>query len=482
MDYAGSQFDAEWRSLVFPPDHVNPEPRRRYHLVVIGAGPAGLVISIAAAGLGAQVALVEKTAMGGDCLNVGCVPSKALLEFTAAAQGLADFDAAFAHLRAVRAAIAHHDSVARYTSAGVDVFLGSARFVAARASGVDGPTRYGRRFVIATGSRAALPPIPGLADARPLTNETLFDLKSRPARLAILGAGAIGCEMAQAFARLGSSVNLIERFDRVLPGEATKASPVVANALATAGVTLHLGATVEAVEHSGARVRIRTDTETLNADRILVAAGRRANTDDLNLAAAKVDLDDSGLISVDDKLRTTNARIFAAGDVCSPRQLTHNADAQARVVVQNALFSATASTRRHIVPHCTYTSPEVAQVGPLDSELESRNVAFDRYWVEYADIDRGRAQGDADGFAEVLTEKGGDKILAATIVGRDAGEQIAAICIAMSNGLGLGRLAKTILPYPTRAEFLRRLADTYNRGRLTPTIARAISAWFKWTS
>ncbi len=481
LQYPGIQYDEAWRRLVYPGDYRNPLPKARYHLVVIGAGPAGLVTAIAAAGLGADVALIEKTAMGGDCLNVGCVPSKALLEITAARDSQTDFDTAFAWLREVRAGISRHDSVERYTQNGVDVFLGRARFVDGRRIEVGGVELRARRFVIATGAHPVIPPIRGLAEAEPLTNETVFDLRECPARLAILGGGPIGCELAQVFARLGSEVHVLEREHRLLPTEHADASERVEHALRDAGVSLHLDATVESVEGHGARTQVKTRSGTLHVDRILVAAGRRANTDELNLAAAGVQIDENGLLVVDDRLRTSNRRIFAAGDVCSTAQFTHNADAHARIVVQNALFAPTASTRKLVVPHCTYTDPEVAQVGPHRTALEARQVPFDNYRVEFGDLDRGRVQGDTQGFAEVLTERGNDRIIGATIVGRDAGEQLAGICIAMTHGVGLGALAKTVLPYPTRSEYLRRLSDICNRGRLTPRVKSLMGHWFRWT-
>ena len=281
--YPGAVYDQAHRNLVCPPDYRNPTPQNRYHIIVIGAGPAGLITAIAAAGLGAKVALIERHAMGGDCLNVGCVPSKALLEFTAHHRGAAAFDDAFAWLRQVRASIAHHDSVARYSEAGVDVFLGDARFIDDQTVQVRDQRLSGRRVVIATGARAAVPPIPGLGEASPLTNETVFDLTQRPQRLAILGAGAIGCELAQVFARLDVAVHVFEMAPRVLPAEHQDASGLVADALTNDGVTLHLGAPVERVEHSAAGAMITTANQQVQADQILVALGRHANTDDLNL-------------------------------------------------------------------------------------------------------------------------------------------------------------------------------------------------------
>lgn len=478
QDYPGASDDRRWRELVFPQDHQNPKPRRKYHLVVIGAGPAGLITSIAAAGLGARVALVERQAMGGDCLNVGCVPSKSLLEFTRRNRG-ASFNEAFAWLRRVRQEIAHHDSVERYRGRGVDVFLGSAQFRDDTSLQVKEHRLVARRFVIATGARAAFPPIPGLTDCDPLTNESFFDLTEPPRHLAILGAGPVGCELAQAMARLDIEVHLFEMADRVLPGTTAQASAVLARALESDGVTLHAGSQVSRVTIDGGRPTLHGTGTSITADRVLVAAGRRANVEKLNLDRVGVELS-GGLIAVDDKLRTTNKKIFAAGDVCSRLQLTHHADAHARIVVQNALFAPTASTRKLVVPHCTYTDPEMAGVGTTATELEQQGIPFDRYQLEFADLDRGKTEGDQDGFVEVLTARGRDTILGATLVGHDAGEQIAPLCLAMSNGLGLGAISKAVLPYPTRAEYLRRLADQYNRTRLTPLAQTLMKTWFRY--
>ncbi len=481
LSYPGSHFDQEHRALVFPEDYRNPTPQGRYHVIVIGAGPAGLVTAIAAAGLGAKVALVERHAMGGDCLNVGCVPSKALLEFTRQRRGADEFDAAFTWLRRVRAGIAHHDSVDRFSDAGVDVFLGEALFIDDQTVQVREQRLSGRRVVIATGARASLPPIPGLPDADPLTNETVFDLHQRPASLAILGAGAIGCELAQVFARLDVRVHVFEMAPRVLPLESPAASELIAAALTEAGVSLHLGAAVDEVQAGRPGLQtVRAGNTQVQVERILVALGRRANTQDLNLDVVGVQTEKNGLIKVDRRLRTTNPRVLAAGDVCSQLQFTHNADAHARVAVQNALFAPTASIDKLVVPHCTYTDPELAQVGASAAHLDQQGKPFDRYRVDWTELDRGRTETDARGFAEVLTTQGGDRILGATLVGHDAGEQIAPICLMMSNGLGLAALGKTILPYPTRSEYLRRLGDAYGRKRLTPFVARLFKGWLKW--
>lgn len=479
--YPGEAFDGDWRAALAPQDYQNPTPADWYHLVIIGAGPAGLIAAIGAAGLGARVALIEKHFMGGDCLNVGCVPSKALLEATAKPNP--QFDTAFAWLREVRAGIAPHDSVERYSELGVDVFLGAAQFEDESTVVVNEQKIRGRRIAICTGATASIPPIPGLREADPLTNETIFDLTTQPQRLAILGAGAIGCELAQVFARLGTQVHLFELAPRVLPLESERASTVLADALAAESVALYLGAGVSEVTidaAGGAPYVVAAGDVSVPVDRVMVALGRRPNTADLALDRAGVEVDERGFIVVDDKLRTGNSNVYAAGDCASQLQFTHHADAQARALVQNTLFAPTASVAGLVVPHCTYTHPEVASVGASTAVLDAGGVSFDTYEFAFGDLDRGRAEDDRVGYAQVFTKRGSDKILGASIVGHDAGEQLAPICLLMSNGWGLSAASKTVFSYPTRSEYLKRLADAYNRTRLTPLAARLMRAWLGW--
>lgn len=478
MNHDGIDQNAIWRELVFPANHRNPVPQGRYNLVVIGAGPAGLITSIAAAGLGARVALIERHAMGGDCLNVGCVPSKTLL--AAASAGL-DFDAAMQRVRAVRTAISHHDSVERYTKAGVDVYLGSASFVDAHRIRVGEQTLETRRTVIATGARAAMPEIPGLDRIDARTNETIFELERRPARLAILGGGPIGCELAQAFAGLGVQVYLVQNQPRLLPNEDEDAANLVAAALQRSGVQLHLGASVTAARRDGDVRQLTLDGgATLEAEEVLVAVGRRRNLEGLGLEQAGVRWDPRAGIVVDAQLRSSHPHVFAAGDVCSKLQFTHNADAQARIVIRNALFMGRARADRLLVPWCTYTHPEVAHVGATKRELAATQTPHDVLRVNFADLDRGRTDDAGEGYAEVLLQRGSDRLLGATIVGRDAGEQLAPLLVMMNAGLGLGSLGSLVLPYPTRSEYLRRLADAWNRQRLTPRTAGLLAAWLRW--
>lgn len=476
LNYPGADFDELALRLLSPEDYQNPLPQSRYHLVVVGAGPAGLISAIGAAGLGARVALIERHRMGGDCLNVGCMPSKALLSFSK--QGHADFQQAFAWLREVRAGIAPHDSVQRYSEAGVDVFLGDAAFNDAGGICVNSTPLNARRIALCTGASAAVPPIPGLAAANPLTNETVFDLTAAPESLAILGAGAIGCELAQALARLGVKVSLFEVADRVLPNETVLASEAVAAALIAVGVDLYLGQGVEAIRDQGTVV---CGDQTVSCERVLVALGRKPNTDALNLAAAGVRTDAQGFVMTNEKLQSSNKKIFAAGDCTARLQFTHHADAQARVLVQNALFAPTAKVDGLIVPHCTYTDPEVAAVGANPLQLQQQGVPFDTFAFDLNELDRSRAdprvQNGSVQQAEVYTRQGTDKILGATIIGYDAGELLAPICLMMSNDLGLGAAQKTVFSYPTRSEYLKRLGDAYNKQRMTPTVAKLFQWW-----
>jgi len=481
-EYPGADFDAIWQSALKPSDYTNPDPQPRYHLAIVGAGPAGLIAAIGAAGLGAKVALIERHTMGGDCLNVGCVPSKCLLDYSTKHPG--DFDGAFAWLREVRAGIAPHDSVARYTELGVDVFLGNAVFSKNGKLDVDGVEINARKYALCTGASASVPPIPGLRESEPLTNETVFDLREKPQSIAILGAGAIGCELAQAFARLDVAVHLFELADRVLPLESPRASQAVADALTAQGVTLHLGEGVSEVKREGdsasPSVTITAGTNQIKAERMLVALGRSPNTRGLNLEDVGVEIDKRGFVAVDEKLRSSNKDVFAAGDCAAQLQFTHHADAQARALVQNALFAPTAKVDGFVVPHCTYTTPEVASVGESEASLVAAGIEFDSYEVAFNELDRGRAENDDTGYAQVFCAKGSDKVLGASIVGHDAGEQLAPLCLMMSNSLGLAAASKTILPYPTRSEYVKRLGDAYNRTRFTPRAQSIAKAWFRW--
>lgn len=478
-----------------PSDWVNPKPEDRYNLVVVGAGTAGLVCAAGAAGLGAKVALIERRLMGGDCLVTGCVPSKTLLHAArmvadarhASEAGIqvdnisVDFGAVMQHVRAVRGEISLHDSAERFRKLGVDVFFGDAHFTGEDTVEVKGATLRFGKAVVATGARAAFPPIAGLAESDCLTNETVFSLTKLPGRLLVIGGGPIGCELAQAFCRLGSSVTLVESTAEILPREDTDAAAIVAHALQRDGVELWRSAVVDRVERRGAvwNVLVRTveHERIVPFDEILVCTGRTPNMDNMGLDRAGVRFDAGGIV-VDDYLQTTNPHVFAAGDVCMTQKFTHAADATARIVIQNALFGMFGKKRASMltIPWCTYTDPEIAHVGLSERDALKRNIAIDTIHVEMKSMDRAITDGERAGLLKIHVAKGTDRILGATLVGRNAGDIISEITLAMTNKIGLAKFAAVIHPYPTRAEIVKRAADQYNRTRLTPNVRRFL-AW-----
>jgi pyruvate/2-oxoglutarate dehydrogenase complex dihydrolipoamide dehydrogenase (E3) component len=483
---------------VHPADWVNPTPSGRYNLVVIGAGTAGLVSAAGAAGLGARVALVERHLLGGDCLNVGCVPSKTLISaarVAAQARGAGafgvrvagvevDFPAVMERMRRLRSRIAPNDGVERFSRLGVDVFLGQARFTSPTTVEVDGRTLEFARAVVATGARAAAPPISGLAEVGYLTNETLFWLTALPRRLVVIGAGPIGCEMAQTFCRFGSEVTLIEATSHVLQREDADAVALVERQLERDGVRLVRDARITRVERLGGEkvvhyeyeVEASARREDVRCDEILVGVGRAPNVEGLGLTDAGIAHDRSG-VTVNDYLQTTNPRVYAAGDVASRYKFTHTADAAARIVLQNALFGGRRRASALHVPWCTYTSPEIAHVGLNEQEARARGLAVTTLTTQLEDVDRAILDGEAEGFVRIHLKAGTDRILGATIVAAHAGEMISEITVAMAGGLGLGTIARAIHPYPTQAEAIRKTGDAYNRTRLTPFLKRLFARW-----
>ena len=490
-----------------PDDWQNPEPAARYHLVVIGAGTGGLVSAAIAAGLGARVALVERHQMGGDCLNTGCVPSKRMIRSarawhdarTAAERfngpvvtGTGEFNAVMDRMRRLRASLSRADSAARFRELGVDVFFGDAAFTASDSvavkgsDGVDAMLRF-RRAVIASGGRASVPPIDGIASAGFLTNETVFEIETLPARLLVIGGGPIGCELAQAFARLGSAVTILDSGAQLLPREDPEAARIVEVALAADGVTVvHAAKVVAARNDAGART-IRYEqagrTVEITGDAILLATGRAPNVSGMGLDRAGVSFDEKG-ITVNDRFRTTNHRVFAIGDCASKFQFTHAADAQARLAVPNALFYGLGGGKgsRLVMPWCTYTSPEVAHVGLTAADVAAAGDAVETVTIPFTEVDRAVLDGDDEGFLRVYLKRGSDRILGATLVADHAGEMISEVTVAMVNGVGLGGLGKTIHPYPTHAEAVRKAADAHRRSRFTPRVKRVFGWWFRVTS
>lgn len=487
-----------------PPQYQNPRAEGRYNLVVIGAGTAGLVGSIAAAGLGGKSALIERHLLGGDCLNWGCVPSKAIIRSArvmgelrkAAELGIhvpdgvqVDFPAVMARMRSLRADISHDDSMARLQREGVEVFLGEARFTGPDTVEVfDGVERQTLRFakaLLAAGGRARDLPVPGLAEAgSAITNETLFQLTEQPRRLAVIGGGPIGAEMAQTFARLGTEVTIFIRDNAFLPKEDRAAAAVVEAAFRRDGVEFICGADLQQVtlSETGKVLHYQQTGQPgqLEVDAILVSVGRVPNVEGLNLEAAGVAYTPQG-VTVDDTLRTTNPRIYAAGDVAVKHQFTHMADAAARIVLQNALFPGPKKKLSDLViPWTTYTDPEVAHVGRYAHELDAAGIAYDVFHKALSEVDRARTDGETEGFVKVLVRRGSDQILGATIVASNAGEMINEITLAMVAGLGLKTLSTVIHPYPVQSEAIKKIADGYNRTRLTPTVKRVFETWLSW--
>ncbi|MBI5248740.1 MAG: FAD-containing oxidoreductase [Desulfomonile tiedjei] len=487
-------------SNVHPHGWANPRPPERYNLVVIGAGTAGLVTAAGAAGLGARVALVERHLMGGDCLNYGCVPSKALIRSSRAyaeirasknygievSDGIKiDFSSVMERLRRLRAGISHHDSAQRFKDLGVDVFLGHASFTGPNTIEVDGRSLHFKKAVIATGARAVHPGIKGLAEAGFLTNETVFSLTTRPSRLAVIGGGPIGCEMAQAFQRLGSQVILFHKNDHILDREDSDAAEIIQNRFIREGVMLILNSDLKEVELvNGDKVihfEVGGKRDSVVVDEILVGAGRAPNVEYLNLEAAGVQYDTRKGVFVDDYLRTTNPAIFAAGDISMSHKFTHTADAAARIVIQNALFKGSKKLSALTVPWCTYTDPEIAHVGMYERDAEKQGIAVDTFVRPLAEVDRAMLDGEDEGFVKIHVKKGTDKILGATIVAAHAGEMISELTLAMVGKLGLGTISGVIHPYPTQAEAIKQAADAYNRTRLTPLVKTLFTKWLYWT-
>jgi len=488
---------------VHPTVWENPEPAGKYNLVVIGAGTAGLVTAVVAAAVGAKVALIEKHLMGGDCLNVGCVPSKGVIRASrawaevrnAAEFGLHipdgvkyDFAAAMARMRKLRARISHNDSVHRYKKLGVDVFIGQGQFSGPDTIEVAGKTLQYVRAVICTGARAAAPPTPGLEQAGYLTNETIFTLTEVPSRLAVIGAGPIGCELAQAFARFGSKVHLIEAMHGIMPNEDRDAAEIVHESMLREGVkVLCCGKDLKVGTTDGGK-RLTVDSHgqpyDITVDEILVGVGRTPNVDGLGLETVGVEYDKTG-VNVNDRLQTTNQRIYAAGDICSRYKFTHAADAMAQIVIQNALFPhpfglGYASADSLIMPWCTFTEPEVAHVGMYEAEAKKQGVEVDTFTFKLDEVDRAILDGEEEGFARVHVRKGTDKILGATIVAAHAGEMISEFTVLMKAGLGLSTITGTIHPYPTQAEVIKKVANAWRKTTFTEGRKRFLTKLFAW--
>jgi pyruvate/2-oxoglutarate dehydrogenase complex dihydrolipoamide dehydrogenase (E3) component len=490
------EFNKKLVENAHPPDWVNPKPSGRYNLVVIGAGTAGLVAAAGAAILGARVALVERHLTGGDCLNYGCVPSKALIRASRAAHGVTEarefgvetspatieFGDVMRRLRRVRAEIAPNDSVKRFAGLGVEVFLGHGHFTGKRSLEVEGERLEFSKAIIATGGRAAVPPIPGLAEAGYLTNETVFSLTTLPRRLIVIGGGPIGCELAQAFARLGSQVSLVSHLPRLLPKEDADVATLLEKQFHSEGIDLVLGANVERAEKSAVGKILIVDggqgKQTMVGDEILLAAGRVPNVEGLNLEAAGVKYDANG-VTVDDHLRTSNPRIFGAGDIASRFHFTHAAEALGRVALQNALFFGRKRASDLVIPWCTYTNPEIAHVGVNEEYVRKSGAELKTLTLPFSENDRAVIDGDTAGLARVHFNAKGGRLRGATLVSSHAGESIGELAMAIQRKIKVGDLSGVIHPYPTEAEIIKRLGDASMRGRLKPWMKRALVKMFE---
>ena len=473
-----------------------------YDLVVIGGGTAGLVTAAGSAGIGARVALVERARLGGECLWNGCVPSKAIIAAARAAADArasarfgvntgtveVDFAAAMQWVHDAQQRIAPHDSPERFRALGVDVIQGEARFTGERTIAVDGRQLDAKRIVIATGSAPAVPPIPGLRDVPFLTNETIFSLTTQPRTLLVLGGGPIGLELAQAFARLGTAVYVIEAAPRLLPREDQELAALLGDRLRAEGVQLHLGVKASRVERApdgrGVRVNVSPGDDAgagsapivLDGDALLVATGRTPRHESLELARGGVEVGQGGII-VDDHLRTTAEQVWAAGDCVGPLRFTHVADYQARLVIRNAFFPLASTADYSTVPWVTFTEPELAHVGLTEEEARARHGERVRVWRRsFADVDRAITDGETDGMVKLVTTAKG-KILGGHVLGYGAGNMIGEITLAMKHGISAHALGGTMHPYPTYPEAIKQTAEQYTKSRFTGLAKRAVN-WY----
>jgi pyruvate/2-oxoglutarate dehydrogenase complex dihydrolipoamide dehydrogenase (E3) component len=491
---------------VHPLDWVNPTPASCYDLVVIGAGTAGLVVAAGAAGLklGLKVALIEKHLMGGDCLNVGCVPSKCLIRSSrvvgelqhAADYGIrvpqgveVDFPSVMERMRRLRSGISHHDSAQRFQTLGVDVFLENGQFINSNTIEVNGQRLRFKKAVIASGARAVRPPIAGIEEVGYLTNETVFSLTECPNRLAVIGGGPIGCELAQAFHRLGSAVTLFHTGSHLLNKEDADAAEIVQTAFIREGIQLELGCKLLRAEATpqGKKLYFSSQGQEkyIIVDEILAGAGRAPNVQGLNLDEVGVAYDPKKGVVVNDYLQTTHPNIYAAGDICMDWKFTHAADAAARIVIKNTLFSpfgfGKSKLSSLVMPWVTFTDPEIAHVGLYEHQAQDQGLSINTIKIPFSSVDRAIADGEEDGFLKIHHPKGSDKILGATIVAPHAGEMISEVTTAIVHQIGLSQLSSVIHPYPTQAEAIKKAADLYRRTLLTPRTQRLLGLLTKFS-
>src|SRR6202165_488208 len=495
----GNAYDLELIANVRPPGWENPLPRNPYPLLVIGGGPAGLIAARTAAMLGARVAFIERDRLGGDSLNYASVPSKTMIRTSrnyADMRSAVNFGAerptniqipfalAMDRVRRIRTRISRVNSAARLTDMGIDLFFGAARFVGTDAVDVGGVGLRFRKAMIATGSRPKPVSIPGLSECGCIHAADGFKLTALPQSILVIGGGPGGCEGAQMFARLGARTIIAMTEPLFLPKEERDAAHMVSDALAQDGVEIHLNTKAAEVRIQGDRKVVDLvndgDVSTVTVDAILVGTGRVPVVDGLALDAAGIAYTDEAGIRVDDFLRTTNPRVYAAGDVCLDHKFTTTAYASGRLVVRNALFPRRKRMSSLTLPWCTYTDPEIAHVGLYVRQARERDIPVKTFTIPMHDVDRAITDDEETGFVKIHVKERTDRILGATIVARHAGEMINELTLAMVAGIGLRTLARVIHAYPTQAEAIKKAADAYNRTRLTPTIQSLLRHWLKW--
>ena len=502
--FTDSKYDELLLSRVRPAGWKNPDAASCYNLVVLGAGSAGLVAAALTAELGGRVAIVERGLLGGDCLNSGCVPSKSFIassRYYAALQNphrwgasipsgfsrtdaKKDFPAVMQRMRRIRARLAWDDSVERYKRLGVDVFLGEGRFLGPNSIEVAGQKLKFKRALIATGAEARLPEIDGLGDIDYHTNQTIFNLTEAPESLLVLGGGPLGCELAQAFSRLGSDVKIVQEEKAFLQKEERDAADLISRALGEDGVSVHLSSTVTSFrrDSEGIIATIQRDGAefTERAEQVLLGTGRIPTVQGLDLEKAGVEFDETRGVIVNEYLQSSNSKIYAAGDVCSEAKFTHMAEATGQLFVRNAFFPSGKKQSTLVIPWCTYTDPEIAHVGLYVREARRKGISVRTYTIPLNDVDRAITEDEECGFVKIHVSEKGDTILGATIVASHAGDMISEISLAMNEGIGLSKLSKVIHPYPTQSSAIKLAGDAWQKSRFTPLRRRWSERYFSW--
>jgi pyruvate/2-oxoglutarate dehydrogenase complex dihydrolipoamide dehydrogenase (E3) component len=474
--------EAAFLRRVRPEDWQNPAPRSRYDLAIVGAGPAGLVAAEAAARLGFLVALIERNRIGGNSLNVGSVPSKAIIR-TAGVYGTMreaeefgapvpnepalEFEKVMARMRRIRTRISGYNSAHNLAALGVDIFFGNARFERPDVLLADDTRLHFKKALIAVGARPKAPDIPGLDKTGYLTSSTIFEMTALPKRLAVIGGGPLGCELAQAFCRLGSQVIIVQNDPKFLPREERDAAEILSRSMARDGVEIRLNTTVVGARREGDATILETVNDDVkrdvHADEVLLSVGRAPNVEDLCLEAAGVAFDTNKGVQVDDFLRSTNPDIYAAGDACLSLKFTNAAQSSARTAVQNALMQAQQRQSDSIIPWCTYCDPEIAHIGLHVWEARQQSIPIKSFTVLMHDVDRAITDGEETGFVKIHTAEGTDKILGATIVASRASELINEMAVIMNAGIGLKALAAIAHTYPAQSEAIMLAAQAYVR-------------------